>query len=128
MERNVIAKNTIIVGEIKSDGDIRIDGTLEGNLTIKGKVIIGAAGIVNGNIESSSADIEGKTSGQLTVLKTLTIKANANISGDVVVGKLSIEPGATFNASCVMKGLVEEENKADEKQSKGKEQSKKTIK
>jgi cytoskeletal protein CcmA (bactofilin family) len=128
MERNVIAKNTIIVGEIKSDGDIRVDGTLEGNLTIKGKVIIGAAGIVNGNIESTSADIEGKTSGQLTVLKTLTIKANANISGDVVVGKLSIEPGATFNASCVMKGFVEEENKVDEKQSKRKEQQKKTVK
>ena len=45
MERNVIAKNTTIVGEIKSDGDYRIDGTLEGNLTIKGKVIIGAGGI-----------------------------------------------------------------------------------
>ena len=34
MERNVIAKNTIIVGEIKSDGDFRIDGTLEGDLII----------------------------------------------------------------------------------------------
>ena len=39
MERNVIAKNTIIVGEIKSDGDFRIDGTLEGNLIIKGNDI-----------------------------------------------------------------------------------------
>jgi cytoskeletal protein CcmA (bactofilin family) len=124
MEINVIAKNTIIVGEIKSDGDFRIDGTLEGNLTIKGKVIIGAAGVIKGNIEASNADIEGKISGQLKVIKTLTVKATANISGDVVVGKLSIEPGATFNASCVMKGFTKEENTVDEK----KEQSKKNRK
>ena len=124
MEINVIAKNTIIVGEIKSDGDFRIDGTLEGNLTIKGKVIIGAAGVIKGNIEAPNADIEGRVSGQLKVIKTLTVKATANISGDVVVGKLSIEPGATFNATCVMKGFTKEENTADEK----KEQSKKNRK
>ena len=127
MERNVIAKNTIIVGEIKSDGDFRIDGTLEGDLIIKGKVIIGATGIVKGNIEASSADTEGETSGQLKVIKTLTVKANAKILGDVVVGKLSIEPGATFNASCVMKGFVEED-KPNEKQAQQKEQPKKTFK
>jgi cytoskeletal protein CcmA (bactofilin family) len=124
MEINVIAKNTIIVGEIKSDGDFRIDGTLEGNLTIKGKVIIGAAGVIKGTIEALNADIEGTISGQLKVIKTLTVKATANISGDVVVGKLSIEPGATFNASCVMKGFTKEENTVDEK----KEQSKKNRK
>ena len=124
MEINVIAKNTIIVGEIKSDGDFRIDGTLEGNLTIKGKVIIGAAGVIKGTIEALNADIEGTISGQLKVFKILTVKATANISGDVVVGKLSVEPGATFNATCVMKGFTKEENTADEK----KEQSKKNRK
>tara|TARA_B110000211_G_C14025037_1_gene529401 strand:- start:868 stop:1200 length:333 start_codon:yes stop_codon:yes gene_type:complete len=108
MERNVIGKNTTIVGEIKSDGDFRIDGTLEGNLTIKGKVIIGAAGIVKGNIIALNADLEGTTSGQLNVTNTLTIKAIANISGDVVVGKLSVEPGAIFNATCVMKAFTKE--------------------
>jgi cytoskeletal protein CcmA (bactofilin family) len=40
----------------------------------------------------------------------LTIKASASIYGDVVLGKLSVEPGATFNASCTMKGAVKELN------------------
>ena len=103
MERNVIAKNTFITGEIKSDGDFRIDGTLEGSLITKGRVIIGAEGFVKGNVEASNADVEGKISGKLIVNKTLTVKAVANISGEVVVGKLSIEPGATFNATCAMR-------------------------
>ncbi len=111
MERNVIAKNTTIVGDIKSDGDFRIDGTLEGNLKTKGRVIIGSDGIVKGNVEATNADIEGEFSGNLKVEKTLTVKATANISGEVIVGKLSIEPGAAFNASCAMKA-VKEVNKA----------------
>jgi cytoskeletal protein CcmA (bactofilin family) len=117
MERNVIAKNTIIVGDIKADGDFRIDGTLEGNLTIKGKVIIGATGSVKGSIIAGIADIEGESSGSLKVEKTLTVKSIAKISGDVVVGKLSIEPGADFNATCIMKGIIKNVENSNGKKS-----------
>ncbi|WP_439130108.1 bactofilin family protein [Polaribacter sp.] len=103
MERNVIAKNTKIKGEIISEGDYRIDGLLEGDLTTKGRVIIGSGGVVNGNINAHNTDIEGTFSGTLSVENILTIKTSANISGEVIVGKLSVEPGATFNASCTMK-------------------------
>ena len=96
MERNVIAKNTVIVGDIKSDGDFRIDGTLEGTIKTNGRVIIGIDGFVKGNIEAANADIEGKISGHLLVSQTLTLKGTANISGDVVISKLSVEPGATY--------------------------------
>jgi cytoskeletal protein CcmA (bactofilin family) len=113
MDRNVIAKNTTIKGEVISDGDFRIDGVLEGELKTKGRVIIGAGGFVKGTIEALNADIEGKFFGQLNVEKTLTLKSIADISGDVVVGKLSIEPGAAFNASCVMKASIKEVKKED---------------
>lgn len=116
MERNVIAKNTTIVGEIRSEGDFRIDGTLEGNLTTNGRIIIGADGLIKGKAEANNADIEGKLLGELMVHKTLTIKAAANISGDVVVGKLSVEPGATFNATCSMKGTVKELNQNEQQE------------
>lgn len=114
MERNVIAKNTSIVGDIKSEGDFRIDGTLEGTLQTNGRVIIGADGFIKGKVDATNADIEGKFSGELSVHKTLTIKATANISGDVVIGKLSVEPGATFNATCSMKGTIKELNQNEQ--------------
>ncbi len=118
MERNVIAKKTVIVGEITSEGDFRIDGTLEGGLKTNGRVIVGADGFVKGNIDALNADIEGKISGKLEVKKTLTVKAIANISGEVIVGKLSIEPGAAFNASCIMRVVPEDEKKEDEQKAK----------
>ena len=110
MERNVIAKNTTIIGDIKSDGDFRIDGTLEGSLKTDGRVIIGSDGFIKGKVEATNADIEGKFSGELLVSNTLTIKATADISGEVIIGKLSIEPGASFNATCAMKGAIKELN------------------
>jgi len=116
MEINVVAKNTTIIGDITSDGDFRIDGSLEGNIKTKGRVIIGADGSVKGKIDAVNSDIEGKFSGDLLVQETLTIKATANISGDVVIGKLSVEPGATFNASCSMKGAIKELNQNEQQQ------------
>ena len=48
MERNILAKNTKIVGDLSSEGDFRIDGVLEGTLETKGRVIIGLEGSVKG--------------------------------------------------------------------------------
>ncbi len=110
MERNILAKNTKMIGDLSSEGDFRIDGLLEGTLITNGRVIIGVEGSVSGKVFCDNADIEGKFSGELKVNKMLTIKASASISGDVVLGKLSVEPGATFNASCTMKGAVKELN------------------
>ncbi|MFZ3575208.1 bactofilin family protein [Tenacibaculum finnmarkense] len=115
-ERNVIGKNTQIKGDIISEGDFRIDGTLEGTIKTNGRVIIGEAGFIKGKIECANADVEGKFSGELVVSNTLTVKTAANINGDVIIGKLSVEPGASFNATCAMKGSVKELNSNGKKE------------
>lgn len=114
-ERNIIGQNTTITGDIVSEGDFRIDGTLEGTIKTEGRVIIGASGFIKGKVDCTNADVEGKFSGELMVANTLTVKSSANINGDVVIGKLSVEPGASFNATCAMKGAIKELNKDEEK-------------
>jgi len=106
--RNVIGAGTKIVGDLISQGDFRIDGILEGTLKTDGRVIIGKEGFIKGNIECTNADVEGKFSGDFLVSNTLTAKATANITGSVNVGQISTESGATFNATCNMKGAVKE--------------------
>ena len=108
LERNIIGKNTSIVGDVISEGDFRIEGKVEGTIKTNGRVIIGGSGSVSGKVECSNADIEGKFSGELIVHNVLSLKATAKISGDVIIGKLSVEPGAEFNATCAMKGTVKE--------------------
>ncbi len=101
---NRISKNTKIKGDINSEADFRIDGELEGSVTTSGKVVIGKNGSIVGKVICTNADVEGKFSGELQVANTLALKSSAVIEGDAVVGKLAVEPGATFNASCSMKG------------------------
>jgi len=107
-ERNTIGKNTSITGDIVSDGDFRIDGKIDGTIKTSGRVIVGKSGIISGKVECNNADIEGKFSGELIVNSLLTLKASAVITGDVIISKLSVEPGADFNATCSMKGSVKE--------------------
>ena len=118
LERNIIGKNTSIVGDIISEGDFRIDGTVEGTIKTSGRVVIGKSGKASGKIDCNNADIEGKFSGELAVNSLLTLKATAKISGDVTIGKLSVEPGAEFNATCLMKGAVKDLNNEQTKEEK----------
>ena len=107
-QQNTIAQGTIIEGDFKSEGDFRIEGVINGTLITKGKVVIGTTGLVEGSLSCNNADIEGKIKGKLVVLETLSLRASANVYGDVQTGKLAVEPGATFNANCQMKDSVKE--------------------
>ena len=119
-QRNVIGPTTNITGDITSKGDFRVDGRVEGTIKTSGRLIIGKDGFVIGKVDCANADVEGHISGKLTCTGTLTLKASAIIDGEVYLDKLSVEPGATFNATCSMKGvkaLKSDDNQPERKKS-----------
>ncbi len=122
--QNIISKGTKIVGDLMSEGDFRIDGVVEGNLKTNGKVVVGKSGHIKGTLQGTDAHFEGKFSGKLALSGTLTLKTSSHIEGEVVVGKLSVEPGATFNVTCMMKGAVKEFNKIEQKREQQREPQK----
>ena len=99
---NLIAKGTRITGDIISDGDIRIDGEVSGNLDTKGRLVIGVSGRLDGEIRCKSCEIAGAHKGMLFITEMLSLKASSNVTGDILTGKLSIEPGAYFAGKCTM--------------------------
>lgn len=109
--QNKISEGTKIVGDIISKGGFRIEGVIEGNVKTDGRVVVGPSGSINGTLVCDNADFEGTFSGKLDISGTLTLKSTAKIEGDVVIGKLAVEPGASFNATCSMKGGVKSLNK-----------------
>ena len=100
---NRIVEGTLIKGDIISQADFRLDGELTGNFQTTGKIVIGPAGVVTGDIICKNADIEGKFNGKIQVAEILNVKNKASIYGEVECGKLSVEPGADFSATCKMK-------------------------
>lgn len=105
---NNIGKGTFLEGNIETYGNIRIEGKIIGNVKSKSKVALGNSSHVQGNIMAQNADIEGEVKGRLEVAELLVLKSTAVINGDIITGKLVVEPGATFNGSCKMGGAIRE--------------------
>ncbi len=113
---NLISNGTKITGDIISDGDIRIDGELKGNIQCKGRLVIGDSGLIHGEIRCSTCEISGEVKGKLTVIELLSLKSSSKVTGDILIGKLSIEPGAIFSGACQMGSEVKQnESKQTEK-------------
>lgn len=106
VSQNRINEGTQLKGDIVSSGFFRIDGIIDGNISKPSKVVLGKSGKIKGKLICEDADIEGHFEGNLNVSGTLTLKSTAHIEGEVVVGKLAVEPGATFNATCTMQGAT----------------------
>ena len=99
---SLIGSGTSLKGDITSSGDLRIDGTVVGNIICSAKVIIGANGVVEGDISGQHADIMGKVSGTIKVKELLQLKSNCAVNGNLYASKLQIEPAANFNGQCHM--------------------------
>lgn len=112
---NLIGNGTTITGDIQSSGDVRIDGVLNGNITLNGRLVIGSNGKIEGNIVCQNADISGEIKGQIQVAEMLALKASAKILGDIITGKITIEPGAIFTGTCNMGAIVKNINSSGEK-------------
>ena len=103
---NLIGNGTAIIGDITSNGDVRIDGTLKGNITINGKLVVGSTGKIEGNVTCQNADISGEIHGRAEISELLILKASSKLIGDIITGKISIEPNATFTGTCNMGAVV----------------------
>jgi cytoskeletal protein CcmA (bactofilin family) len=105
---NRIVEGTSIEGEIKCESNIRIDGSFKGELTTKGRLVVGPAGRIEGNVQCQNAEIEGLVVGKLMVQQLLSLKGAAKVEGDIFTDKLAIEPGASFTGACNMGAKVKE--------------------
>ena len=111
---NIITDGTLVKGDITATGDFRLDGTLEGNIQLNGKLVVGDSGVVNGNVLCMNANIIGTVNGNLSVKELLSLHSSARVKGDILINKLSIEPGAIFTGKCNMLDEVRKQQAAEQ--------------
>lgn len=100
---NIIAFGTKVEGDVLVDTDIRIEGEIKGNLNAaNSKVIVGKTGVVWGNINCSNIDIMGLVEGDIVAEISVSLKATANVKGNLSTTVISIEPNAVFAGECKM--------------------------
>jgi len=98
----LIGAGTTVKGDISSNSDLRIDGTIVGNIRSNSKIVIGASGVVEGDIDGNQADIVGRVSGNIKTKDILQLRGDCVVTGNIYAAKLQVEPTATFNGQCHM--------------------------
>lgn len=96
---SIIATGTVIEGNLFIDGDVRIEGRITGNVTCRSRVLIGAQGRIDGNLDAQNASVAGEVKGQVVVRDTLNLVETGKIDGDVLADKLIAQAGASLSGN-----------------------------
>lgn len=116
-EINSISSGSKLDGDLTSSSDIRIDGQLNGAVKTEGRLVLGETGVIEGEATCKSAIVAGELKATIIVEDLLTLKSTAKLSGEIIAGKLAIEPGAVFSGKCSMGPVIKNINKSQEKPS-----------
>lgn len=100
-ETSIIAKDTLIKGDIDFVGTLVVEGTLESQ--VKGaEMTIHKSGKLKGGINVTGLNCHGQVEGDIHA-DNLVIQSSAVVSGEIHARTLEVEPGATINGSINMK-------------------------
>jgi cytoskeletal protein CcmA (bactofilin family) len=91
-------------GTLDIQGDLRIHGTVDGELKATGDVAVESTATVQATIEGANVTVRGQVTGNVTAKKRLLLGGSGHLNGDVKVGRLTVEDGATLNGNVGMTG------------------------
>ena len=92
----------ILQGRLEIQGDLKVAGTVEGDLKVTGDVTIDATATVQAAIEGANISVRGNVTGNVTAKRRLTLAGTGRLNGDVKVGRLTVEDGASLNGNVTM--------------------------
>lgn len=106
----IIGRSIKINGDVKGDEDLLIEGDVSGTVELKNHALtVGKEGKVKADIHARSITVDGTTDGDLFASEKISIRATAQVRGNLLAPSISLEDGAHF------KGAVEMDKQAVEK-------------
>ena len=92
----------VLQGRLDIQGDLKIGGTVEGELKATGDVTVDAGANIQASIEGANVSVRGQVTGNVTAKRRLTLGGSGRLNGDVRVGRLTVEDGASLNGNVTM--------------------------
>jgi len=92
----VIGETLRIQGTLTSNEEIVVNGELSGQLQMNHRLTIGAKGKVDAGVQAKEVIIAGSVKGNVDAVERITLRAGANLVGDVKTAGIVIEDGAYF--------------------------------
>ncbi|MBK5263275.1 MAG: polymer-forming cytoskeletal protein [Peptostreptococcaceae bacterium] len=114
-ETTTIAKGTIMIGEIRSEGNVNMNGDIKGTITSTGDITV--SGKVLGSIDGKDIELKGAAvQGIITATGNVSIDESSVLVGDInasslnltgrVKGNIVVKNEATLNENSILIGDV----------------------
>lgn len=97
----VIAESASVEGDLKTRNSIKVDGRIQGSLRVEGQAIIGASGVIQGDVHAADLLVLGQLEGNVFAQR-LHLQASARILGNIETQSLQVDPGAHYQGSVTM--------------------------
>jgi cytoskeletal protein CcmA (bactofilin family) len=100
----VIGKSVIIRGELSGSEDLYVDGDVEGTITLEeSRLTIGPNARVKADISVRDIVIFGQLTGNVHAQGRVDLRQSAQVKGDILAGRLSIEESAVLTGRVELK-------------------------
>ena len=94
---SVIDDRLTISGELQTDGTVRIDGRVEGTMHRADTVIIGADGVLIGDVEAREVVVGGALHGNVSASGRVEVQSSATVQGDIRAAAVLLQEGGTVH-------------------------------
>jgi cytoskeletal protein CcmA (bactofilin family) len=104
----VIGKSVVIRGELSGNEDLYIDGDVEGTVTLpESRLTIGPNARVRADLSVRDAIVFGHLTGNVKATGRVDLRQSAQVKGDILAGRLSIEESAVLTGRVELKATAE---------------------
>lgn len=93
-----LGKTIVLKGELRSSEDLTLEGRVDGPITCENAaVVLTPTAIVTGSIIARDITVFGRIAGQLVATERVTIRREAEVTGQVVSKRFVLDDAALFN-------------------------------
>lgn len=102
-EAAVIGATIRIDGDLRGEEDLRVQGQIKGTVRLKkNSLTIGSQGKVSADVYANTIYVDGIMEGDLIAAERICIRKTAQMRGNIIAPRVSLEDGAKFKGSIEM--------------------------
>ncbi|MFN8177601.1 MAG: polymer-forming cytoskeletal protein [bacterium] len=95
-----LADGTTFQGNAHINGTMRIEGKADGDLEATESIVVGKTGLVQANLKTRRAVLNGKFSGKIDASDRVELQAGSRVDAEIHAKNMVMEDGVQFSGNC----------------------------
>lgn len=95
-----LADGTTFTGKAQIAGTMRIEGKADGELEATESIIVGKSGLVQANLKTRRAVLNGRFSGKIDAVDRVELQNGSRVEAEIHAKNMVMEDGVQFSGNC----------------------------